>query len=223
MPPNAHLAPGYREGLKGIARSMPTSAAADRVAEKLGIGMYETPTGWKFFGNLLDAGLATICGEERTGPAPTMCARRTGCGPCCFGSTSSPCAAKAPSRSSRSTGPNMAATTIPRHDYEAVETDRANALVEELRGKLATMPGTKVGALTIAAADDFAYHDPVDQSVSSNQGVRILFEGGSRAVFRLSGTGTSGATLRVYIKHSTRPGQARPGNAGRARRLDRRG
>ena len=129
-----------------------------------------------------------------------MCARRTGCGRCCFGSTSSPCAAKASRQIVEKHWAEYGRNYYSRHDYEEVETDRANALVDELRGKLATLPGTKVGALTIAAADDFAYHDPVDQSVSSNQGIRILFEGGSRVVFRLSGTGTSGATLRVYIE-----------------------
>ena len=129
-----------------------------------------------------------------------MCARRTGCGRCCCGSTSSRCAAKAPRRSSRSTGPNYGRNYYSGTTTRRSRRERANALVEELRGKLATLPGTSVGALTIAAADDFAYHDPVDQSVSSNQGIRILFEGGSRVVFRLSGTGTSGATLRVYIE-----------------------
>ena len=129
-----------------------------------------------------------------------MCARRTGCGRCCSGSTSSPCAGESVKEIVDKHWADYGRNYYSRHDYEEVETERANALVDELRGKLATLPGTSVGALTIAAADDFAYHDPVDESVSRNQGIRILFEGGSRVVFRLSGTGTSGATLRVYIE-----------------------
>ncbi|RWJ99448.1 alpha-D-glucose phosphate-specific phosphoglucomutase [Mesorhizobium sp.] len=197
---NAHLAPGYKEGLKGIARSMPTSGAADRVAEKLGIGIYETPTGWKFFGNLLDAGMATICGEESAGTGSNHVREKDGLwavllwlnilavrGESCKDIVT---------RHWETYGRNY----YSRHDYEEVETERANALVDELRAKLGSLPGTSVRGMKIASADDFAYHDPVDGSVSKNQGIRILFEGGSRVVFRLSGTGTSGATLRVYIE-----------------------
>lgn len=197
---NAHLAPGYKEGLKGIARSMPTSGAADRVAEKLGIGIYETPTGWKFFGNLLDAGMATICGEESAGTGSNHVREKDGLwavllwlnilavrGESCKDIVT---------RHWETFGRNY----YSRHDYEEVETERANALVDELRAKLGSLPGTSVRGMKIASADDFAYHDPVDGSVSKNQGIRILFEGGSRVVFRLSGTGTSGATLRVYIE-----------------------
>nr|WIE90852.1 alpha-D-glucose phosphate-specific phosphoglucomutase [Mesorhizobium sp. WSM4875] len=197
---NAHLAPGYKEGLKGIARSMPTSGAADRVAEKLGVGIYETPTGWKFFGNLLDAGMATICGEESAGTGSNHVREKDGLwavllwlnilavrGESCKDIVT---------KHWESYGRNY----YSRHDYEEVETDRANALVDELRAKLGSLPGTSVRGMKIASADDFAYHDPVDGSVSKNQGIRILFEGGSRVVFRLSGTGTSGATLRVYIE-----------------------
>ncbi|MDX8491542.1 alpha-D-glucose phosphate-specific phosphoglucomutase [Mesorhizobium sp. VK22B] len=197
---NAHLAPGYKEGLKGIARSMPTSGAADRVAEKLGIGIYETPTGWKFFGNLLDAGMATICGEESAGTGSNHVREKDGLwavllwlnilavrGESCMDIVT---------KHWETYGRNY----YSRHDYEEVETDRANALVDELRAKLGSLPGTTLRGMKIASADDFAYHDPVDGSVSKNQGIRILFEGGSRVVFRLSGTGTSGATLRVYIE-----------------------
>jgi phosphoglucomutase len=197
---NAHLAPGYAAGLAGIARSMPTSGAADRVAEKLGIGLYETPTGWKFFGNLLDAGLATICGEESAGTGSNhvrekdglwavllwlniLAARRQG-------------AKEIVEAHWREYGRNYYA----RHDYEGIDATAANELVDALRAQLALLPGTRVGRLTVAAADDFAYHDPVDGSTSHRQGVRVLFEGGSRVVFRLSGTGTSGATLRVYLE-----------------------
>ena len=197
---NAHLAPGYKAGLKGIARSMPTSGAADRVAEKLGIGMYETPTGWKFFGNLLDAGMATICGEESAGTGSDHVREKDGLWAVLLwlnilavrGESAKEIAAKHWATYGRN--------YYSRHDYEEVETDRANALVDELRGKLGALAGTSVRGMKIASADDFAYNDPVDGSVSKNQGIRILFEGGSRVVFRLSGTGTSGATLRVYIE-----------------------
>ena len=197
---NAHLAPGYAAGLKGIARSMPTSAAADRVAERLGIGMYETPTGWKFFGNLLDAGMATICGEESAGTGSDHVREKDGLWAVLLwlnilAVRKEPVKAIV-ERHWAEYGRNF----YSRHDYEAVETDAANRLVDALRARLATLPGTRIGGLAIAAADDFAYHDPVDGSVSRNQGIRVLFEGGSRVVFRLSGTGTSGATLRVYIE-----------------------
>ena len=180
---------------------MPTSAAADRVAEKLGIGMYETPTGWKFFGNLLDAGLATICGEESAGTGSDHVREKDGLWAVLLWLNILAVRRRKRQGDRREAlGRISAATTIRGTTTRRSRPTRANALVEELRGKLATLPGTQVGALTIAAADDFAYHDPVDKSVSSNQGIRILFEGGSRVVFRLSGTGTSGATLRVYIE-----------------------
>ncbi|KQU66890.1 phosphoglucomutase [Aminobacter sp. DSM 101952] len=197
---NAHLAPGYKSGLKGIARSMPTSGAADRVAEKLGIGMYETPTGWKFFGNLLDAGMATICGEESAGTGSDHVREKDGLWAVLLWlnilAVRGESAKDIASKHWATYGRNY----YSRHDYEEVETARANALVDQLRGKLASLAGTSVQGMKIASADDFAYHDPVDGSVSKNQGIRILFEGGSRVVFRLSGTGTSGATLRVYIE-----------------------
>ncbi len=197
---NATVAPGYKNGLAGIARSMPTSGAADRVAQKLGIGIYETPTGWKFFGNLLDAGMATICGEESAGTGSNHVREKDGLWAVLL--WLSILAARGESvkeivtRHWASYGRNY----YSRHDYEDVETARANALIDELRAKLASLPGTAVRGLTVETADDFSYHDPVDGSVSEHQGVRILFGGGSRVVFRLSGTGTSGATLRVYIE-----------------------
>jgi phosphoglucomutase len=168
---NAHLAPGYKAGLKGIARSMPTSGAADRVAEKLKIGMYETPTGWKFFGNLLDADMATICGEESAGTGSNHVREKDGLW-----------------------------AVLLWLNILAVDTAAANTLMDDLRARLSKLPGSSVQGLTIQTADDFAYHDPVDKSVSKNQGIRVLFEGGSRVVFRLSGTGTSGATIRVYVE-----------------------
>ncbi|RCS25218.1 alpha-D-glucose phosphate-specific phosphoglucomutase [Phyllobacterium salinisoli] len=197
---NAHLVPGYSSGLKGIARSMPTSGAADRVAEKLGIGMYETPTGWKFFGNLLDADMATICGEESSGTGSNHVREKDGLWAVLLWLN-----ILAVRRESvrdivvghwKTYGRNY----YSRHDYEEVDAAAANRLITELREKLANMPGTSFGDLTVTKADDFAYHDPVDHSVSKHQGIRIFFEGGSRLVFRLSGTGTSGATIRVYIE-----------------------
>ncbi|MER9867852.1 alpha-D-glucose phosphate-specific phosphoglucomutase [Mesorhizobium sp. M0136] len=197
---NAHLAPGYKAGLKGIARSMPTSGAADRVAEKLGIGIYETPTGWKFFGNLLDAGMATICGEESAGTGSNHVREKDGLWAVLLWLNILAVRGETASEIVTQHWAAYGRNYYSRHDYEEVETDRANALVDELRAKLGSLPGTSVRGMTIASADDFAYHDPVDGSVSKNQGIRVLFEGGSRVVFRLSGTGTSGATLRLYVE-----------------------
>ncbi len=197
---NATVAPGYRKGLAGIARSMPTSGAADRVAEKLGVGIYETPTGWKFFGNLLDAGMATICGEESAGTGSNHVREKDGLWAVLLWLSIIAARGESVKEIVEKHWATYGRNYYSRHDYEEVETERANALVSELRGKLASLPGTKVRGLTVEKADDFAYHDPVDGSVSEHQGIRVLFEGGSRVVFRLSGTGTSGATLRVYIE-----------------------
>ncbi|HSX76470.1 MAG TPA: alpha-D-glucose phosphate-specific phosphoglucomutase, partial [Shinella sp.] len=197
---NAHLAPGYAKGLAGIARSMPTSGAADRVAEKLGIGIYETPTGWKFFGNLLDAGLATICGEESAGTGSNHVREKDGLWAVLLWLNILAVRKESVLDIVQQHWATYGRNYYSRHDYEEVDTDAANGLMANLRDQLATLPGKAFGALTVATADDFAYNDPVDQSVSKNQGIRILFEGGSRVVFRLSGTGTSGATLRVYIE-----------------------
>lgn len=197
---NAHLAPGYAKGIAGIARSMPTSGAADRVAEKLGVGIYETPTGWKFFGNLLDEGMATICGEESAGTGSNHVREKDGLWAVLLWlnilAVRNEPVKDIVTKHWAAFGRNY----YSRHDYEEVATDAANGLVDNLRAQLASLPGKSFGDLKVQAADDFAYHDPVDNSVSKNQGIRILFEGGSRVVFRLSGTGTSGATLRVYIE-----------------------
>ncbi len=197
---NAHLAPGYRQGLKGIARSMPTSAAADRVADKLGLPLFETPTGWKFFGNLLDAGMATICGEESAGTGSDHVREKDGLWAVLLWLNILAARGQSVDAIARDHWATYGRNYYARHDYEAVESARADALMAELRAKLATLPGTAVAGLRIAEADDFAYTDPTDASVSRNQGVRVLFDGGSRVVFRLSGTGTSGATLRVYLE-----------------------
>ena len=197
---NAHLAPGYARGLKGIARSMPTSAAADRVAAKLGIPAFETPTGWKFFGNLLDAGMATICGEESAGTGSDHVREKDGLWAVLLWLNILAVRGQSVDAIARDHWATYGRNYYARHDYEGVDSAAADALMAELRGKLPTLPGSDIGGLIVEAADDFAYHDPTDASVSANQGVRILFEGGSRVVFRLSGTGTSGATLRVYLE-----------------------
>ena len=197
---NAHLAPEYKDGLKGIARSMPTSAAADRVAERLGIPCYVTPTGWKFFGNLLDAGMATICGEESAGTGSDHVREKDGIWAVLLWlnilAVRKQSVAEIMHEHWRIHGRNYYA----RHDYEEVDADGANALMASLREQLPTLAGRSFGAFTVSEADDFAYTDPVDGSISTRQGIRILLQGGSRIVFRLSGTGTSGATLRVYLE-----------------------
>ncbi|MFN7090104.1 MAG: alpha-D-glucose phosphate-specific phosphoglucomutase [Allorhizobium sp.] len=197
---NATCAPGYRQGIAGIARSMPTSAAADRVAEKLGIGMYETPTGWKFFGNLMDAGKVTVCGEESFGTGSDHVREKDGLWAVLFWLNIVAARKQSVKEIVESHWAEYGRNYYSRHDYEGVDTDNANALVSALRAKLDSLPGTTINGLVVSAADDFAYHDPIDHSVSKNQGIRILFEGGSRIVFRLSGTGTSGATLRLYVE-----------------------
>jgi len=197
---NANLAPGYSGGLAGIARSMPTSGAADRVAEKRGIGIYETPTGWKFFGNLLDAGMATICGEESAGTGSSHVREKDGLWAVLLWLNVLAVRGESVQDIVTQHWQTYGRNYYSRHDYEGVDSDAANGLVDNLRSQLSTLPGKKFGDLTVEKADDFAYHDPIDKSVSEHQGIRVLFQGGSRVVFRLSGTGTSGATLRVYIE-----------------------
>lgn len=197
---NAKCAPGYANGIAGIARSMPTSAAADRVAEKLGLGMYETPTGWKYFGNLMDAGKVTVCGEESFGTGSDHVREKDGLWAILFWLNIIAARKEGVADIVRKHWAEYGRNYYSRHDYEEVDTDAANGLMEALRQKLATLPGQRYGDLTVETADDFSYTDPIDGSVSSKQGIRILFEGGSRVVFRLSGTGTSGATLRVYVE-----------------------
>jgi phosphoglucomutase len=202
---NAHLVPAYRSGLSGIARSMPTSGAADRVAEALGIPCFETPTGWKFFGNLLDADMATICGEESAGTGSNHVREKDGLWAVLFWLNILAVRRIPVAQLAREHWARFGRNYYARHDYEAIETERAGQLMTELKASLTRLPGTAVAGLTIAAADDFSYSDPVDGSVSPNQGVRIFFEGGSRIVFRLSGTGTEGATLRVYLERYESP------------------
>lgn len=197
---NAHWAPGYAGGISGIARSMPTSRAADRVAEAMGIALYETPTGWKFFGNLLDAGLVTICGEESAGTGSNHVREKDGLWAVLLWLDILAARRQGVDAIVREHWARYGRNYYARHDYEEVETDGANAVMAHLRASLADLPGRRFGALVVAQADDFAYHDPVDGSDSRAQGIRILFADGSRIVYRLSGTGTAGATLRVYIE-----------------------
>ncbi len=197
---NAHLAPGYAGGLKGVARSMPTSRAVDRVAEAMGIDCYETPTGWKFFGNLLDAGRATLCGEESAGTGSDHVREKDGLWAVLLWLNILAVRREAVAAILAGHWGQFGRNYYTRHDYEAVETERAEALIEGLRARLAALPGTEVAGLRVVAADDFAYDDPVDGSRTAAQGVRVDFAGGARIVYRLSGTGTVGATLRVYLE-----------------------
>ncbi|MDR0808206.1 MAG: alpha-D-glucose phosphate-specific phosphoglucomutase [Gemmobacter sp.] len=197
---NAHLAPGYARGLAGVARSMPTSAAVDRVARALGIDAYETPTGWKFFGNLLDAGRATLCGEESFGTGSDHVREKDGLWAVLLW-------LNILARRRQSVAEIMAEhfarfgrNYYSRHDFEAIETAAAETMMAALRMSFPRLPGRIVAGMEIAAADDFSFTDPVDGSVSRGQGLRILFANGARIVMRLSGTGTEGATLRLYLE-----------------------
>jgi len=197
---NAHLAPGYARGLKGVARSMPTSAAADRVAEALGIGSYETPTGWKFFGNLLDAGRATICGEESFGTGSDHVREKDGLWAVLLWLNILAVRKQTVAEILAEHWARFGRNYYSRHDFEAIATEKADAMMGALRAALPGLKGQVVEGMTIAGADDFAYTDPVDASVSTRQGVRVMFADGSRFVLRLSGTGTEGATLRMYLE-----------------------
>ena len=198
---NAHLAPAYAGGIAGVARSMPTSGAADRVAARLGIKSYETPTGWKFFGNLLDAGLVTICGEESAGTGSNHIREKDGLWAVLLWLN-----ILAKRRQSvdaimsdhwRTYGRNYYA----RYDYEAIDATAAKGLMQNLRDRLPALAGKSLAGRTVTVADEFSYDDPVDQSHSGQQGIRVLFDDGGRFVYRLSGTGTVGATLRIYVEH----------------------
>jgi phosphoglucomutase len=197
---NATLVPGYRSGLKGVARSMPTSQAVDRVAEKLGIDCYETPTGWKFFGNLLDADKATLCGEESFGTGSNHVREKDGLWAVLFWLNILAVKKQSVEAIVKDHWKTYGRNYYSRHDYEAVESDKANAMMDHLQGQLGSLPGKALHGYTVEFADNFAYTDPVDGSVAQNQGVRIGFTNGSRIVFRLSGTGTSGATIRLYVE-----------------------
>ncbi len=197
---NAELVPGYARGITGVARSMPTSRAADRVAEALGVPCFETPTGWKFFGNLLDAGKATLCGEESYGTGSDHVREKDGLWAVLFWLNLLAVRKESVEDILRGHWRRFGRHYYSRHDYDGIDTAAADGLMAHLRASLANLPGRQVAGLQVESADDFAYTDPVDGSVSSRQGVRVGFAGGSRIVFRLSGTGTEGATLRVYLE-----------------------
>lgn len=197
---NAHFAPAYKQGIAGIARSIPTSCAADRVAEKLKIGLHETPTGWKFFGNLLDSGLVTICGEESAGTGSDHIREKDGLWAVLLWLNILAVRKQSVQTIMHEHWKTYGRNYYSRHDYEEVASDGANALMDDLRTKLTTLKGSSIQGMVIDAADDFAYHDPIDHSVSEHQGIRILFANGSRLVVRLSGTGTAGATIRIYLE-----------------------
>lgn len=197
---NAHVAPGYAAGLAGIARSMPTSRAADRVAAKLGIGSYETPTGWKYFGTLLDAGLATICGEESAGTGSSHVREKDGLWAVLLWLNILAVRRTSVAEILRAHWTEYGRDFYSRHDYSDIDKDVAESVMSALGSKLDGLPGRRIGELTVVGADDFAYTDPVDGSRAVHQGIRILFREGARVVFRLSGTGTEGATLRVYLE-----------------------
>ena len=197
---NAHLAPAYAGGIAGIARSMPTSAASDRVAAKLGIASFETPTGWKFFGNLLDAGKVTICGEESAGTGSDHVREKDGLWAVLLWLNILAVRKQSVADIVADHWATFGRDYYSRYDFEDVATDQANLLMTRLCAKLPTLAGTTCDSLLIISADEFSYNDPVDGSTSTHQGVRIGFEGGGRAVFRLSGTGTQGATLRLYLE-----------------------
>ena len=198
---NATLVPGYEDGLSGVARSMPTSEAVDRVADKLNISCYETPTGWKFFGNLLDADKATLCGEESFGTGSNHVREKDGLWAVLFWLNILAVKGESVEAIVKDHWKTYGRNYYSRHDYEEVDKERATELMERLRGMVGDMAGKQYGDYEVKYADDFSYEDPVDGSVSKKQGIRIGFTDGSRIVFRLSGTGTKGATLRVYIEN----------------------
>jgi len=202
---NATLAPAYSQGLAGVARSMPTSAAVDVVAKQLSIPCFETPTGWKFFGNLLDAGRITLCGEESFGTGSNHIREKDGLWAVLFW-------LQILARQRTSVAAIMAEHWsrfgrhyYSRHDYEAIASERAHGLYDRLKTLLPSLPGQRFAGRGIATADDFSYTDPVDGSITSGQGLRLLLDDGSRVVLRLSGTGTQGATLRVYLESYVAP------------------
>ncbi len=196
----ARLIPGYSAGLSGVARSMPTSCAADRVAQALGIACFETPTGWKFFGNLLDAGRITLCGEESYGTGSNHVREKDGLWAILFWLSLQGATGRSVEELVRDHWQTYGRNYYSRHDYEAIAVDVAHALMADLRSTLPALAGRRFGTRSVLLADDFSYTDPIDASVSGSQGIRLMFDDGARVIFRLSGTGTEGATLRVYLE-----------------------
>jgi phosphoglucomutase len=197
---NAHLVPAYRGGIVGVARSMPTSRAVDRVAAKLGVPCFETPTGWKFFGNLLDAGRITLCGEESAGTGSNHVREKDGVWAVLLWLSILAARGQSVQQIAAQHWATYGRNYYTRHDYEGLDTATAQTLMKDLAEALPALAGQTIGGRRVAIGDDFCYTDPVDGSVSKNQGLRIVFDDGSRIVYRLSGTGTSGSTLRVYVE-----------------------
>jgi phosphoglucomutase len=197
---NAHLAPGYASGLKGVARSMPTSRALDRVARARGLPCYETPTGWKFFGNLLDAERITLCGEESAGTGSDHVREKDGLWTVLLWLNVVAARGEPVADIVRAHWREFGRDVYSRHDHESLDLEVAGRMMAELRERLPSLKGRRFAGLTVEAADDFEYRDPVDGSVSARQGIRIWLSGDSRIVMRLSGTGTEGATLRLYLE-----------------------
>lgn len=200
MTANAHLLPGYKQGLRGVARSLPTSRAVDKVAKAMGIDCYETPTGWKYFGNLLDDNRITLCGEESFGSGSDHIREKDGIWAVLFWLNLIAVKQQSVEEITRSHWQRYGRHYYTRHDYEAIDTQVAEALILNLRSQAALLTGKQYSDYQIVLCDDFSYRDPVDNSLTEQQGIRILFDDESRIVFRLSGTGTEGATLRVYIE-----------------------
>ena len=201
---NATLAPAYKNGIAGVARSMPTSGAVDRVAAQLNIPCFETPTGWKFFGNLMDAGKVTLCGEESFGTSSNHVREKDGLWAVLFWlnviAQKNVTEATSVEQILKSHWLTYGRNVYSRHDYEAIPIDAANDVIAHIKAQFTSLPGQVLGSYKVKTCDDFSYHDSIDGSISNNQGIRILFEDGSRIVFRLSGTGTEGATLRIYLE-----------------------
>ncbi|HYK89175.1 MAG TPA: alpha-D-glucose phosphate-specific phosphoglucomutase, partial [Acidobacteriota bacterium] len=192
--------PGYRSGLTGVARSMPTSTAVDRVARSLAIPCHETPTGWKFFGNLMDAGLCTLCGEESFGTGSNHVREKDGLWAVLCWLSILACRRKSVAEVVKDHWLRFGRSYFQRCDYEALDATKAAEMLAEVRAQLPSLVKTPMARSTVNYADDFSYTDPVDGSISARQGIRILIEDGSRIVCRLSGTGTEGATLRLYLE-----------------------
>jgi len=212
---NAKLIPGYKRGLAGLARSMPTSRAVDRVAQRLGVPCYETPTGWRFFCNLLDAGKVTLCGEESFGTSSMHCREKDGLWAVLFWLDLLAARRQPLSDILREHWADHGRDFFQREDYDIPDAERAAMLMRDLQTSLPALPGRSVGAVSIASADSFSYEDPIDGSLSKNQGIRVFTKDGARMVFRLSGTGTRGATLRVYLeRHET--DKAKQGQSAKA-------
>jgi len=197
---NAECVPAYRGGIAGIARSMPTSGAADRVATALGLDCYETPTGWKFFGNLMDANKVTLCGEESFGTGSNHVREKDGLWAVLFWLNILAVRQQSVENIVTEHWQKFGRNYYSRHDYEAVASDAAQQVLQNVRDQFDSLTGSVLAGRTVKQCDDFSYTDPIDQSVSQNQGVRVLFEDGSRIIFRLSGTGTQGATIRLYLE-----------------------